>query len=98
MEIFASVQSFINRSSINTPDCLVLDVWMPGRSGLDFQSELVSVGHAVPVIFISGQADIPMSVRAMKAGAIEFLTKPVRHEELLAAISLAVGSSIAANA
>jgi FixJ family two-component response regulator len=67
---------------------------MPGRSGLDFQADLASVGLDVPVIFISGQADVPMSVRAMKAGAVEFLTKPVRHEELLAAISLAVGSRV----
>ncbi len=93
VETFPSVQAFVGRSSGSTPDCLVLDVWMPGRSGLDFQSELVSVGQTVPVIFISGQADIPMSVRAMKAGALEFLTKPVRHEELLAAISLAVAKS-----
>jgi DNA-binding response OmpR family regulator len=94
VETFASVQSFVGRSSPSLPDCLVLDVWMPGRSGLDFQSELVSMGQAVPVIFISGQADIPMSVRAMKAGAIEFLTKPVHHEELLAAISTAVAASL----
>ena len=90
VETFSSVQSFVARSPGCPPDCLVLDVWMPGRSGLDFQSELVSVGQTVPVIFISGQADIPMSVRAMKAGALEFLTKPVRHEELLAAISSAI--------
>jgi DNA-binding response OmpR family regulator len=94
VETFASVQAFLNGVPKCTPHCLILDVWMPGRSGLDFQTDLVSVGLDVPVIFISGQADVPMSVRAMKAGAIEFLTKPVRHEELLAAISLAVGSRV----
>jgi DNA-binding response OmpR family regulator len=94
VETFASVQTFLNAVPKCTPHCLILDVWMPGRSGLDFQTDLVSVGLNVPVIFISGQADVPMSVRAMKAGAIEFLTKPVRHEELLAAISLAVGSRV----
>jgi DNA-binding response OmpR family regulator len=98
VETFESVQSFVNRPSRSTPSCLVLDVWMPGGSGLDFQSELVSVGQTVPVIFISGRADIAMTVRAMKAGAMEFLTKPVRHEELLTAISVAVGSSLPAHA
>jgi DNA-binding response OmpR family regulator len=93
-ETFASVQAFLNTVPRCIPRCLILDVWMPGRSGLDFQADLASVGLDVPVIFISGQADVPMSVRAMKAGAIEFLTKPVRHEELLAAISLAVGSRV----
>lgn len=94
VETFASVQTFLDTKPRCTPHCLILDVWMPGRSGLDFQTDLASIGMDVPVIFISGQADVPMSVRAMKAGAIEFLTKPVRHEELLAAISLAVGSGV----
>jgi DNA-binding response OmpR family regulator len=94
VETFASVHAFLNTVPRCTPQCLILDVWMPGRSGLDFQADLASVGLDVPVIFISGQADVPMSVRAMKAGAVEFLTKPVRHEELLAAISLAVGSRV----
>jgi DNA-binding response OmpR family regulator len=95
VETFASVRLFVNRASRCIPQCLVLDVWMPGGSGLDFHSELVAVGQTTPVIFISGQADVPMSVRAMKAGAMEFLTKPIRHEELLAAISSAVGAGAA---
>jgi DNA-binding response OmpR family regulator len=92
VEAFASVQAFLGRSPLSTPHCLVLDVWMPGRSGLDFQADLCHAGLGVPVIFISGNADVPMSVRAMKAGAVEFLTKPVRHEELLGAIQRSVGS------
>jgi DNA-binding response OmpR family regulator len=92
VETFASVQAFLGRSPLSTPQCLVLDVWMPGRSGLDFQADLSHAGLDLPVIFISGNADIPMSVRAMKAGAVEFLTKPVRHEELLDAIHRSVES------
>jgi DNA-binding response OmpR family regulator len=89
-ETFASVQAFTARNWERTPQCLILDVWMPGRSGLEFQVDLAKSGRNVPVIFISGHADVPMSVRAMKAGALEFLTKPVRHEELLVAIRSAV--------
>jgi DNA-binding response OmpR family regulator len=92
VEAFSSVQAFLGRSPLSTPHCLVLDVWMPGRSGLDFQADLRRAGLGVPVIFISGNADVPMSVRAMKAGALEFLTKPVRHEELLGAIQRSLGS------
>ena len=71
--------------------CLVLDVWMPGRSGLEFQADLARAGMDIPVIFMSGHADVHMSVRAMKAGALEFLTKPVRHQDLLDAVMAAVG-------
>jgi FixJ family two-component response regulator len=70
--------------------CIVLDVWMPGRGGLDLQAELVRTGKSLPIIFISGHADVHTSVRAMKAGAIDFLTKPVRHQDLLDAIRSAV--------
>jgi FixJ family two-component response regulator len=74
---------------------LVLDVLLPGQSGLDFYTEIAKVNPRLPVIFISGHADVPMSVRAMKAGALEFLTKPVHHEDLLAAIRRAIGSPAA---
>ena len=74
----------------NAPACLVLDVRMPGLSGLDLQRELTDAGISVPIIFITGHGDIPMSVRAMKAGAVEFLTKPFRDQDLLDAIEQAI--------
>jgi FixJ family two-component response regulator len=89
-ELFASVQEFLDRSVPSRPACLVLDVRLPERSGLDFQQDLIREAVKLPVVFISGHADIPISVRAMKAGAIEFLTKPVRPQELLDAIQLAI--------
>src|ERR1700730_11354854 len=78
------------RASPDLPGCLVLDVRLPGRSGLDFHDDMVKAKVHLPVIFISGRADVPMSVRAMKAGAVEFLTKPVRHQDLLDAIQRAI--------
>jgi DNA-binding response OmpR family regulator len=90
VESFSSVQAFLDRARSSPPDCLVLDVWLPGRSGLDFQADLTEAGLHLPVIFISGHADVRMCVRAMKAGAFEFLTKPVRHQDLLDAIQLAL--------
>jgi DNA-binding response OmpR family regulator len=89
--LFASVQEFLNSAMQPRPECLVLDIMLPGRSGLDFHAELARAGVDLPVVFISGHADVPMSVRAMKAGAVEFLTKPVRHQDLLDAIHLAIG-------
>src|SRR5882672_3582359 len=89
-ELFGSVQEFLKSGRPDRPGCLVLDVRLPGQSGLDFHDDLVRANIHMPVIFISGHADVPMSVRAMKAGAIEFLTKPVRHQDLLDAIQLAV--------
>ena len=86
VELHGSVQSFLARPSPVQVDCLILDVWMPGQNGLSFQKDLRSDGHTMPIIFISGHADVPMSVQAMKAGAVEFLTKPVRHQDLLAAV------------
>ena len=83
---FASPQEFLESNQRDAPGCLVLDVRLPGMSGLAFQKELVKEGVTLPVIFITGHGDIPMSVRAMKAGAIEFLTKPFHHQELLDAI------------
>jgi FixJ family two-component response regulator len=90
VELFASVQEFLDAARPDVPGCLVLDVRLPGRSGLDLQVELAKANVHLPVIFISGHADVPMSVRAMKAGAVEFLTKPVRDQDLLDAIQLAL--------
>lgn len=92
VELFSSVQEFLDGEHCSLPDCLVLDVRLPGKSGLEFLEELAKMRATVPVIFISGYADVPMSVRAMKAGAFEFLTKPVRHQDLLEAIQRAIGS------
>ena len=90
VELFGSVQEFLAAFQRERPGCLVLDVRLPGRSGLDLQEELARADIHFPVIFISGHADVPMSVRAMKAGAVEFLTKPVRDQDLLDAIQLAL--------
>lgn len=92
VKTFASAQEFKAIARPNVPSCLVLDVRMPGLSGLDLQRELVDGGMRIPVIFITGHGDIPMSVRAMKAGAVEFLTKPFRDQDLLDAISEAIES------
>jgi FixJ family two-component response regulator len=94
VQLFAAVQEFLKCDSEPRPDCLVLDVMLPGRNGLDFHAELATNRVDLPVVFISGHADIPMSVRAMKAGAVEFLTKPVRRQELLNAILLAIGQTV----
>jgi FixJ family two-component response regulator len=87
---FASPEEFLESDSPETPGCLVLDVRLPGMSGLALHEELVKEGITLPVIFITGHGDIPMSVRAMKAGAFEFLTKPFHHQELLDAIHAAI--------
>ena len=84
----ASVPEFLNEGRPDGPTCLVLDVRLPGRSGLDFQRELSAANIHVPIIFITGYGDIPMSVQAIKGGAIEFLTKPFRDQDLLDAIQL----------
>ena len=93
VELFASAQEFLASAQASRAACLVLDVRLPGRSGLDFYDDLVKANMRLPVVFISGHGDIPMTVRAMKAGAVEFLTKPVRHQELLDAIQLAIEQS-----
>ncbi len=90
VKTFSSAQEFKVCERPEVPSCLVLDVRMPGLSGLDLQRELVDGGMRIPVIFITGHGDIPMSVRAMKAGAVEFLTKPFRDQDLLDAISEAI--------
>jgi FixJ family two-component response regulator len=87
---FASPQEFLASQRPEVPGCLVLDVRLPGMSGLAFQKELARVGVDLPVIFITGHGDIPMSVRAMKAGAVEFLTKPFHEQDLLDAIHTAL--------
>src|SRR5258705_2512985 len=87
---FASPQDFLQNKLPDAPSCLVLDVRLPGMSGLAFQKELARRGVGLPVIFITGHGDIPMSVRAMKAGAIEFLTKPFHDQDLLDAIHTAI--------
>ena len=90
VELFSSAQEYLDNGHLDRPGCLVLDVRLPGRSGLDFLDDLTKANRHVPVIFISGFADVPMSVRAMKAGAVEFLTKPVRHQDLLEAVQSAI--------
>jgi FixJ family two-component response regulator len=89
-QIFASAQDFLRFKWPDVPACLVLDVRLPGLSGLDLQRELASTGPAIPIIFITGHGDIPMSVQAMKAGAVEFLTKPFRDQALIDAIHHAI--------
>jgi FixJ family two-component response regulator len=89
-QIFASAQDFLIFKRPDAPACLVLDVRLPGLSGLDLQRELAAADFAIPIIFITGHGDIPMSVQAMKAGAVEFLTKPFRDQELLDAIQQAI--------
>jgi FixJ family two-component response regulator len=88
-ETFESAQDFLRHKLPDGPKCLVLDVLLPGLGGLDFQNELTRANIRIPIIFITGHGDIPMTVRAMKAGAVEFLTKPFRDEDLLAAIQQA---------
>jgi FixJ family two-component response regulator len=92
VETFASAQDFLAAKRPDVPACLVLDVRMPGVSGLDLQLKLSEAGIHIPIIFITGHGDIPMSVRAMKEGAYEFLTKPVRGQDLLDAIQKAIAS------
>jgi len=90
VEVFPTAQAFLGRPRLDTPGCVVLDVRLPGLSGLDLQRELAGTDAPLPIVFITGHGDIPMSVRAMKAGAVEFLTKPFREQELLEAIRQAV--------
>ena len=90
VHLFSSAQEFMQAKRPDAPGCLVLDVRLPGMSGLAFQEELAKTGVAIPVIFISGHGDVPMTVRAMKAGAAEFLTKPFDDQVLLDAIHAAI--------
>jgi len=90
VESFDSADSFLHRKPPDVPCCLVLDVRLPGLSGLDFQRELTARDIRIPIVFVTGHGDIPMSVRAMKAGAVEFLTKPFRDQDLLDGIRIAL--------
>ena len=90
VELFGSAQEFLLSKRPDAPSCLVLDIRLPGISGLDFQHELAEANIHIPIIFITAHGDIPMTVRAMKAGAVEFLTKPFREQDLLDAIQVAL--------
>lgn len=99
VDVFPSARDFLRSKApeaTNAPACLVLDVRLPGLSGMDLQRELAAANNPIPIIFITGHGDIPMSVRAMKAGAAEFLTKPFRDEDLLQAIRQAIARDAAA--
>jgi len=95
-ETFGAAQEFLRSKRPDGPSCLVLDVRLPGVNGLDFQRELADAGIRIPIIFITGHGDIPMSVKAMKSGAVEFLTKPFRDQDLLDAIHQALDRDRAA--
>ena len=90
VEVFASAREFLRSQRPDLPSCLVLDVRLPGLSGLDLQRQTSNPGMEIPIVFITGHGDIPMSVRAIKAGAVEFLTKPFREQDLLDAIQQAL--------
>ena len=95
-EAFGAAQEFLRSKRPDVPSCLVLDVRLPGVNGLDFQRELAEAGIRIPIIFVTGHGDIPMSVKAMKSGAVEFLTKPFRDQDLLDAIHQALDRDRAA--
>jgi FixJ family two-component response regulator len=95
---FASTRELLDSDALDHPGCLVLDVRMPGASGLDLQQQLMRSGNPKPVIFLTGHGDIPMTVQAMKAGAVDFLTKPVRDQTLLDAIAAAIARDAAQRA
>jgi FixJ family two-component response regulator len=90
VELFGSAQEFLAAKLWNVPSCLVLDVRLPGISGLDFQRQLAEANIKIPIVFITSHGDIPMTVRAMKAGAVEFLTKPFRDQDLIDSVHLAL--------
>ena len=90
VKVFGSTAELMRSSLPNVPSCLVLDIRLPGVSGLDFQIELAAAGIHIPIIFMTGHGDIPMSVQAMKAGSVDFLTKPFRHQEMIEAVSRAL--------
>ena len=96
VEVFVSAHEFLASPRADVPSCLVLDVALPGLSGLDLQARMAEVHQDLPIVFITGHGDIPMSVRAMKAGAVEFLTKPFLEQDLLAGIAVALDRNTAA--
>ena len=93
VETFPSARAFLDRGEYDRASCLVLDVRMPGQSGLELQNLLVAAGHAIPIIFISGHGDIGMAVQAMKAGAVDFLAKPFDDDVFLAAVRQAMAAA-----
>ncbi|MGN6094921.1 MAG: response regulator transcription factor [Bosea sp. (in: a-proteobacteria)] len=95
---FSSTKALLETSALDQPGCLILDVRMPGSSGLDLQRHLTSSGNPKPIIFLTAHGDIPMTVQAMKAGAVDFLTKPVRDQTLLDAVNAAIGLDAARRA
>src|SRR5882757_1439274 len=90
VEVFGSAPQLLQSSLPDVASCLVLDIRLPGLSGLDFQTELAKANIHIPIIFMTGHGDIPMTVRAMKAGAVDFLTKPFRQQEMLDAVAMAI--------
>ena len=90
VEGYGSTAEFLQTKRPNAPGCLLLDVRLPGMSGLEFQSELEKLGMSIPIVFMTGYADVPMGVQAMKAGAVEFLCKPFREQDLLVAVRSAI--------
>jgi FixJ family two-component response regulator len=95
---FSSTRELLGANVLDRPGCLILDVRMPGESGLDLQRQLTAIGNTKPIIFLTGHGDIPMTVQAMKSGAVDFLTKPVRDQTLLDAISAAIERDVAERA
>jgi FixJ family two-component response regulator len=91
VKVFGSAAEFLGSRLPDVPSCLVLDVRLPGLSGLDFQAELAKADISIPIIFMTGYGDVPMSVKAMKAGAVDFLTKPFRDQDMLDAVTMALG-------
>ena len=92
VQVFGSAPELLRSKLPSGPSCLVLDIRLPGMSGLEFQVEMANSGIHIPIIFMTGHGDIPMSVQAMKAGAVDFLTKPFRHQEMLHAVTLALAA------
>ena len=93
VEVFASAEAFLNAGRDHEPDCLILDIRMPGMSGLELQQELLAAGHDVPVIFITAHgSDQEVRARALRAGAVDYLLKPLKEEEVLKAVDMALGS------
>ena len=92
VKVFGSTGELMRSNLSNVPSCLVLDIRLPGVSGFEFQVELAAAGIDIPIIFMTGHGDIPMSVQAMKAGAVDFLTKPFRHQEMIDAVGRALAA------
>ncbi|MDI7864224.1 response regulator transcription factor [Rhizobiaceae bacterium n13] len=90
VEAFDSAASFLEAANFNRPGCILLDVRLPGVSGLEFQTQLARIGSRMPIIFMTGFGDVPMSVKAMKAGAVDFLTKPFKDQDILDAVGAAI--------